>query len=161
MGGRQQRTGPEYGNIYDHHTVFYEYPNNVRVFFTCRQQADTSTFVDEIVFGTKGQAQILACQIKGENPWQPAKKAPRVDMYVREHEELFNSIRSGQPINNGQYMANSTMLAVLGRMCTYTGQALTWEQAFNSQERLGPESYGWTDEVPPVNVAIPGKKQFV
>jgi predicted dehydrogenase len=161
MGGRQQRTGSEYGNIYDHHTVFYEYPNDVRVFFTCRQQANTTTFVDEIVFGTKGKAQILACKIEGENPWKAPKKAPRADMYVREHEELIKSIREGKPINNGHYMANSTMLAVLGRMCTYTGQEITWEQAFNSQERLGPETYSWTDDVPPVNVAIPGKKQVV
>jgi myo-inositol 2-dehydrogenase/D-chiro-inositol 1-dehydrogenase len=58
-------------------------------------------------------------------------------------------------------MANSTMLAVMGRMCTYTGQALTWEQAFNSQERLGPQTYGWNDDVPPTNVAIPGQKQVV
>jgi predicted dehydrogenase len=158
MGGRQQRTGAEYGNIYDHHTVFYEYPNDVKVFFTCRQQTNTTPFVDEIVFGTKGRAQIIACRIEGENSWQP-EKSPRTDMFVREHEELFKSIRNGQPINNGQYMANSTMIAVMGRMCTYTGQSLTWEQAFNSQERLGPQAYGWTDDVPPANVAIPGKNQ--
>jgi predicted dehydrogenase len=160
MGGRQQRTGAEYGNIYDHHTVFYEYPNNVRVYFTCRQQKDTSAFVDEIVLGTKGQAQIIACEIKGENPWQP-KRGPNPDMLTLEHKALFKSIRDGKPINNGHYMANSTMLAVMGRMCTYTGQALTWEQAFNSQERLGPQAYGWNDDVPPTNVAIPGQKQLV
>jgi predicted dehydrogenase len=159
MGGRQQRTGPEYGNIYDHHTVFYEYPNNVRVFFTCRQQAGTTAFVDEIVLGTKGQAQILANRITGENPWQP-ERGPNPDMLTLEHMALFKSIRDGKPINNGHYMANSTMLAVMGRMCTYTGQALTWEQAFNNEERLGPTTYGWTDEVPPTNVAIPGKNQL-
>jgi hypothetical protein len=82
-------------------------------------------------------------------------------MYTLEHEALFKSIRDGKPINDGHYMANSTMLAVIGRMCTYTGQTLTWDQAFNSNERLGPETYGWTDDVPPTNVAIPGNKQVV
>jgi predicted dehydrogenase len=160
MGGRQQRTGPEYGNIYDHHTVFYEYPNNVKVYFTCRQQANTSTFVDEIVQGTKGTAQILACRIEGENAWQP-KRGKNPDMYTIEHEALFKSIRDGKPINDGHYMANSSMLAVMGRMCTYTGQSLTWEQAFNSQERLGPATYEWNDNVPATNVAIPGERQLV
>jgi hypothetical protein len=159
MGGRQQRTGREYGNIYDHHTVFYEYPNNVRVYFTCRQQTETSNFVDEIVLGTKGQAQIIANRITGENPWQP-ERGPNPDMLTLEHVAFFKSIRDGKPINNGHYMANSTMLAVMGRMCTYTGKELTWEQAFNSKERLGPTTYSWTDDVPPVNVAIPGKYQL-
>ncbi len=160
MGGRQQRTGAEYGNVYDHHTVFYQYPNDVRVYFTCRQQANTTNFVDEIVLGTKGHAQILACQIHGENAWQP-KRGPNPDMFTIEHEELFKSIRDGKPINNGHYMANSSMLAVMGRMCTYTGQQLTWDQAINSQERLGPTSYEWNDNVPPTSVAIPGQKQLV
>jgi len=161
MGGRQQRTQPEYGNIYDHHTVFYEYPNNVRVYFTCRQQNDcsSSNLVDEVVLGTKGRARVLDGSIEGEKPWR-VKSDPKVDMYVNEHRELFNSIRDGKPINNGHYMANSTMLAVMGRMCTYTGQQLTWDQCFNSQERLGPAEYAWTDNVPECNVAIPGQTKF-
>jgi predicted dehydrogenase len=160
LGGRQQRTGAEYGNIFDHHTVFYDWPNNVRVFFTCRQQKDTPGYVEEVVLGTKGQAYILDGRIEGENAWQ-AKKDPKIDMFTIEHEHLANSIRDGKPINNGHYMANSTMLAVMGRMCTYTGQTLTWDQCINSQERLGPETYQWTDEVPASEVAIPGKRKFV
>ena len=159
MGGRQQRVEPEFGDVYDHHTVFYEYPNNVRVFFTCRQQNNVSNMVDEVVLGTKGRARILDCSIEGETNWR-AKKDPKIDMYVIEHQHLFNSIRDGKPINNGHYMANSTMLAVMGRMCTYTGQALTWDQCFNSNERLGPAEYAWNDNVPAVEVAIPGKTKF-
>ncbi len=159
MGGRQQRVEPEFGDVYDHHTVFYEYPNNVRVFFTCRQQNNVSNMVDEVVLGTKGRARILDCSIEGENAWR-GKKDPKIDMYVIEHQHLFNSIRDGKPINNGHYMANSTMLAVMGRMCTYTGQALTWDQCFNSNERLGPTEYAWTDNVPAIEVAIPGKTKF-
>jgi predicted dehydrogenase len=160
LGGRQQRTGAEYGNIYDHHTVFYDWPNNVRVFFTCRQQQNTPGYVDEVVLGTKGQAYILDGRIEGENAWK-AEKDPKIDMYTIEHEHLYNSIRDNKPINDGHYMANSTMLAVMGRMCTYTGQTLKWDQCFNSQERLGPETYQWTDDVPASEVAIPGKRKFV
>jgi len=159
MGGRQQRVEPEFGDIYDHHTVFYEYPNNVRVYFTCRQQSNCTNFVDEIVLGTKGRAQVLDAHIEGEKPWR-GKMSGLTEMYVLEHQALFNSIRDGKPINNGHYMANSTMLAVMGRMCTYTGQALKWEQCLNSNERLGPSEYAWNDNVPPVQVAVPGKTKF-
>jgi predicted dehydrogenase len=156
MGGRQQRTSEEFGNIYDHHTVFYEYPEGRRVFFTCRQQQDCSTLVDEVVLGTKGRANVLEFRIEGENPWQ-AEKDDSIDMYTIEHEHLFNSIRDGRPINDGAYMANSTMIAIMGRMCTYTGQTLTWDECFNNQQHLGPDVYAWTDQVPQSEVAIPGR----
>lgn len=162
MGGRQQRVDPEFGDIYDHHTVFFEYPNGVHVHFTCRQQSDTTPLVDELVLGTKGQAKVLGYQIEGEKPWTyegPEKKNMGA-MYDLEHVALFNSIRDGKPINNGHYMANSSMLAIMGRMCTYTGQALTWDQCFNSEERLGPTEYAWNDKVPAVTVAIPGRTKF-
>jgi myo-inositol 2-dehydrogenase / D-chiro-inositol 1-dehydrogenase len=161
LGGRQQRTGPEYGDIFDHHTVFYEYPTGVRVYFTCRQQSDTSTMVDEVVLGTKGHANVLQFRIEGDKKWTydgPDKAMS--GMYDLEHVALFNSIRDGKPINNGHYMANSTMLAIMGRMCTYTGQSLKWDQCFNSQERLGPSEYAWDDNVPPVQVAIPGRTKL-
>jgi myo-inositol 2-dehydrogenase/D-chiro-inositol 1-dehydrogenase len=106
---------------------------------------------------------VLEYKIEGEKPWSydgPDKKN-LAKMYDLEHQELFNSIRDGKPINNGHYMANSTMLAVMGRMCTYTGLALTWDQCFNSQQRLGPSEYDWNDNVPEVKVAIPGRTKFV
>ncbi len=162
LGGRQQRVQPEYGDIFDHHTVFYEYPTGVHVYFTCRQQSDTSALTDELVLGTEGHANILQYHIEGERPWtyEGPDRKNTAKMYDLEHEALFNSIRDGKPVNNGQYMANSTMLAVMGRMCTYTGQALTWDECFNSKERLGPTEYSWTDDVPAVQVAIPGRTKF-
>ncbi|MCC7475074.1 MAG: Gfo/Idh/MocA family oxidoreductase [Pirellulales bacterium] len=162
MGGRQQRVEAEFGNIYDHHTVFYEYPNDIHVYFTCRQQNNTTHRVDELVLGTKGQAQILKYQIDGENSWKyegPHKALGRA--YDAEHEELFNGIRDGKPINNGHYMTNSTMLAIMGRMCTYTGQELSWQDCLKSKEHLGPAQYAWNDDVPESRVAIPGKTKFV
>ncbi len=155
IGGRQQRIEPQFGNVYDHFTVFYEYPEERRVYFTCRQQEGCSTMVDELVIGTKGRAWLLKNQIEGENAWQ--YKGPPANMYDLEHAALFASIRDGKPINNGHYMANSTMLAIMGRMSAYTGQTLSWEQCFNDETRLGPSDYAWTDNVPASKVAIPGK----
>lgn len=157
-GGRQQRTGSEYGDVFDHHTVFYEYPNGVEVAFMCRQQNNCSAYVDEVVLGTKGRAHLLANKIEGENPWR--YEGPDADMYDLEHVALFDSIRAGKPINNGAYMCNSTMLGIMGRMCTYTGQTLTWEECGKNTERLGPAEYGWTDDVPKLQVAIPGKTRL-
>jgi predicted dehydrogenase len=158
MGGRQQRTDSKLGNIFDHHAVFYEYPSGVRVYFTCRRQKNCSRSVDETVLGTKGRAQIIAGRIDGEKPWRFSGKKP--SMYREEHGALFKSIRDGNPINNGHYMCNSTLIAIMGRMCTYTGQDLTWEQLNGSKERLGPDQYAWGDVQVP-SVAIPGVTKFV
>ncbi|MCA9185719.1 MAG: Gfo/Idh/MocA family oxidoreductase [Planctomycetales bacterium] len=158
MGGRQQRTDPKWGHIYDHHTVVYEYANGVRVFFTCRQMDNCSNHVDEHVMGTEGTAEVLAHRIEAAEKWR--YRGPKPSMYVVEHQELFKSIREGNPINNGHYMCNSTMIAIMGRMCTYSGKKLTWDECYNSQQKLGPETYEWTD-VPEPSVAIPGHYEIL
>lgn len=158
LGGRQVRTQPEYGNIYDHHAVVYEYANGVKLFSFCRQQAGCSVDVSDYVMGTKGTADLMKHTIKaGESNWRYRGEAP--NMYQQEHDELFASIRSGNPINNGEYMSRSTMMAVLGRMCTYTGQTISWDQALASQEKLGPTEYKW-DHLDVPLVAMPGITQF-
>jgi predicted dehydrogenase len=163
IGGRQQRTAEQYGHVYDHFTVFYEYESGIRVFFTCRQQDHCSNFVDEIVLGTKGTAQILANTISPHDgpvwkyePPRGADGAPQShNMYQLEHQAMFRSIRDGNPINNGHYMCNSTMLAVMGRLASYTGQTLSWDECRGNTERLGPTEYSWSD-MPKPEVAIPG-----
>jgi myo-inositol 2-dehydrogenase/D-chiro-inositol 1-dehydrogenase len=158
LGGRQVRVQPEYGNIFDHHAVVYEYASGVKLFSFCRQQAGCSVDVSDYVLGTKGTADLMKHTIKsGDTNWRYRGEAP--NMYQQEHDELFASIRSGNPINNGEYMSRSTMLAILGRMCTYTGQTITWEKALASQEKLGPADYQWGQMDVPL-VAMPGITQF-
>ena len=84
---------------------------------------------------------MLKHRIDGRTPG--SSRAKGGNMYELEHEALFAAIRAGKPINNGVYMAHSTMLAILGRMVDYTGQEITWDEAMNSQERLAPASYAW------------------
>lgn len=156
LGGRQQRTDPKYGHIYDHFTVFYKYPTGQHVYFTCRQQDDTSNRTEDRVLGTAGQAEILKHVVSPNEGKRWRYRGPKPSMYVVEHQELFKSIREGNPINNGHYMCNSTMLAIMGRMAAYSGKTVSWDECFNSQVRLGPESYEWTD-CPTAPVAIPGK----
>jgi len=161
LGGRQVRTDPKFGHIFDHHAVVYEYDNGVRVFAYCRQQDGCANEVSDIIMGTEGRVSVLENKLwdrKGNLKWRYRGRKP--SMYQVEHDELFASIRSGKPINNGLYMARSTMLAILGRMVTYTGQSITWDAAMNSEEVLGPSDYQWGSvEVPPV--AMPGQTPFV
>ncbi len=161
LGGRQVRTDPKYGNIYDHHAVFYEYANGVRLFAFTRQQNGAAGETEDFFFGTKGNCHVLANTItnrKGDVAWKYAGKKP--DMYQVEHDELFASIRAGKPINNGLYMTHSSMLAILGRMATYTGQTIDWNRALASKEDLTPPKYAW-GPMPTPKVAVPGVTEFV
>lgn len=160
MGGRQVRTGKEYGNIYDHHSVVYEYANGVKLFSNCRQQAGCYNEMSSFVMSEKGTAEVSESRLvmSGDQSWK--YDGPKNNFYQTEHDELFAGIRSGNPINNGDYMAKSTLLAIMGRMATYTGKQITWEQAMNSQEDLTPENYEWGQIANP-RIALPGVTQFL
>ena len=164
LGGRAARTGPEHGNVFDHFTVIYEYDNGTRAFHTTRQIDGCPSDNSDYIYGTKGSVEVNGWKpvhavrdLAGKTVW--SYDGPRRDMYQVEHDELFASIRAGQPINNGEWMARSTMLAIMGRMAAYTGQTISWEQAMNSQEDLSPKSYEFGD-LPTPPVAIPGQTKF-
>ena len=155
-GGRQVRTGPDYGNIYDHHSVTYEYADGARLFATCRQMAGCMSEITTRIMGTQGIANVSQrnLEIQGAEQW--VYRGERNVAQQTEHDELFASIRKGKPINNGDYMSKSTLMAIMGRMATYTGQAVTWEQALQSEEKLAPARYDWDAKPPESSVAIPG-----
>jgi hypothetical protein len=159
IGGRQVRTGPEYGNIYDHHCVTYEYASGVKCFSACRQQPGCAHDISNDVLGSRGSAVLSEKRIAISGPSGWRYQGPKEDIFQTEHNELFASIRSGKPINNGDYMAKSTLMAILGRMATYTGQVITWDQAFNSKEDLTPPKYEW-GPLPAPPVAVPGVTRF-
>jgi len=157
LGGRQARTAPEYGHIFDHHAVCYEFEGGVRCFSYCRQQPGTAADTSHLVFGQTSTANLSKHTTTGETTWRysRARGGPRDVPYQQEQDALFASIRSAEPIKNGEYMAKSTLMAIMGRMATYTGQVVTWDQAWNSEEDLTPPTYEFGPmPVPPV--AIPG-----
>jgi hypothetical protein len=158
LGGRQVRTGPEYGHIYDHMSVVYEFPNGVKCFSNCRQMRGTANDVTDHVMGTRGAVDVMRHRITGANAWQypPGQLRQDVDMYQQEHDDLFAGIRRGELINDGDWMAKSSLMAIMGRMACYTGQAVTWDQALNSREDLSPPSYRWDQPMPAPEVARPG-----
>ena len=159
-GGRQVRTDEKWGNIYDHFNVTYEWANGVKAFASCRQMAGSAGDVSDHIYGSKGRCHVFqhrTTDLSGNETWR--YDGPRNSMYQAEHDALFKSIRDGQPINNGDYMAKSTLMAVMGRMAAYTGQVVSFDQALNSKERLGPKGnpseYPWA-EMPVAPVAMPG-----
>jgi predicted dehydrogenase len=160
-GGRQVRTDPKYGNIYDHFSIVYEYANGVRGYHNCRHWAETDTQVKDFILGTKGTCDVFGSRISGANRWRfRSPNGEKYNMYQAEHDELFASIRSGKPINNGVYAARSSLLAIMGRMAAYTGRVVTWDMAMNSKEDLSPAQYAW-GEAPQRPVPRPGVTKFV
>lgn len=168
MGGRQVRTDPKFGNIFDHHAVVYEWTDGrpVTLYSYCRQMANCWNENSAVVIGSKGRANILKHTIDGETKWK--YEGPGCNMYDVEHQELFAAIRAGKPINNGRYMALSTMMGILGRMTTYTGKRITWDEAIQSKEDLSPKQYSFDAEPPIVSgpdgkypIAIPGVTKLV
>ena len=162
-GGRQSRTGKEYGNIFDHFAIVYEYENGVKGFHFSRQQKDCSNSYGLEIMGDKGYS-VVDCirgrhTIKGVEDWR--FRGSGNDMYQQEHNELFASIRAGKPMNDGEWMARSTMLGIMGRMVAYTGQTITYEEALNSQEQLGPDEINDSTEFTDPPVAKPGITKFI
>lgn len=156
MGGRQVRTDSKYGHIYDHHDVHFEFADGSFMFSQCRQIEGCANQVSEHVVGTKGRVDLNTggWTITGENAWQFPRKDQN-EPYQAEHDDFFAAIRSGNVYNEARYGAESTLTAVMGRMATYTGRVVTWDEALAS-DRLGPETYAWSDlPVPPV--PIPGR----
>lgn len=163
MGGRQARTGPAYGHIYDHFAIDYEYEGGCHLMSMCRQIDGCEKNVSESLTGDKGwcQLDILGVNryiITGTNSWRHVGKENNA--YVQEHTDLIESIRAGRKINDLKNITESTLTAIMGRMSAYTGKAISWKQALNSTEKLGPAKLQWGDlPVPPV--AIPEQTELV
>jgi len=161
MGGRQVRTAPEYGNIFDHFAIEYEYPNGARVMSMCRQTEGCSNNVSERVIGTKGLAYTDGANgyIHGAKAYKYEGQSP--NPYVQEHADLIASIREGKPLNEGIRIAESTLTAIMGRMSAYTGRALKWDWVMNASKLdLSPPRYEMS-ELPVRPVAVPGKTALI
>lgn len=160
VGGR---TIPaEDGNIYDHFEINYLYPNGTRAFMANRQSEGCYNENADYLLGTDGVCIIgrgPVPRIEGKTNW--VWNGEKYDMYQREHDVLFASIRKSQPVNDGKRMATSTLLAIMGRMAAYTGQQVTWDQALNSQERLVPDNLDWKGSLPVTPRALPGITKLV
>jgi predicted dehydrogenase len=145
MGGRQVRIGPEYGEIYDHHSVEFEYADGARMFSVCRHMPGTWGAFSEHAHGTKGRAEIEGhghsiLIVRGQPPrrWERGPDGHQLEM-----DDLFAALAAGRPYNEGDAGAEASMTAILGRMATYSGRTVTWDEGINSSLDLAPPHWDW------------------
>jgi len=157
-GGRQNPNPG--GNIFDHMTVHYEWANGVRGVMAQRQVAGCFNDNSDYITGEKGMATTKGgLIITGENAWK--YNGPRVEMYDEEHRELYKSVRSGAAHNDGEWMCQSTLVAIMGRMAAETGQEVTYEHILKSQNSIFPEHLTLDMSLPVAPMAMPGKTKLV
>ncbi len=136
QGGRQVRTGAEYGQIFDHHFLEYTYPNGTKMFSQCRHIRGCWNRVSEHAHGTLGHADISNAKIYGPDGEVIFKSNAGGDGHQREQDDLFQALRRGEIYNEVESAAASTMTAIMGRMATYSGQTINWDQAIGSELAL-------------------------
>lgn len=146
LGGR---SSSQYllGDVFDHHSVVYHYANGVRLYALCRTTLNCYNETSSVIMGSKGTALPLAGRITGEKPWK--FEGPNPNPYVEEHRQFLKSIREGKPINCGEYMARSTLVAIMGQLSCYSGKEVTWQQAASSDFFFPPKAEDCTWEMEP------------
>jgi len=156
-GGRQVRTDPSYGHIFDHFAIEYIYPGGTRLTHMCRQMDQTAREVGEYFQGTRGRCRTSDSELRIDGPdgtWHFDKEVR--NPYVQEHADLIASIRSGEPVNEAARIAKSTLTAIMGREAAYTGQEISWDQIHTADQNLRPDTYAF-GSAPSPPVPEPGK----
>ena len=164
-GGRQVRVGKDYGEIFDHHTVEFTYPNGVKMFSYSRHIPNCWNAFAEYAQGTRGKADMIGhgnttLLVDGQEPMRWKRTA---DGHQTEMDDFLAALVTGMPYNEADWATESTMTAILGRMATYSGKVVSWDTAINSDLDLSPEKLAW-DAEPKVkpnadgcyNCAMPG-----
>lgn len=142
MGGCEVRKGKDYGEIFDHHAVEYEYADGSRLSSQCRHILNCWNNVSEHVVGTKGSCDVSAGVIRGANAWR-YRSEKKLNPYQVEHDDLFDAIRNDRPYNEAENGAKSSLTAIMGRMATYSGKEVEWDAALNSTIDTMPKNLAW------------------
>lgn len=155
LGGRLLRTGKDYGDIFDHHAVEYTYPDGTKMFGFCRQMPGCEHLVAEFAVGTRGEAEISKARLQSsDGDWRYPRarsgrgKSAAENPYQVEHDALMAAIRDDTPYNEAERGATATMTAILGRMATYTGRTVSWDEGFGQGSALVPEQIAGWDTLP-------------
>lgn len=168
LAGRSAMFDEIYGNVFDHHSVVYEFANGVKLYAFCRTTEGCYNEVSSLIFGTKGRVDLMACQIEGETKWKYA--GPKVAPHELEIKALLEGIRAGKPFQSGEHMVNATLATVMGQLSCYTGQEVTWAQAAKSDFCYPPPPEACSlDMEPPVKpgpnkqypVYVPGQTKLL
>ena len=124
FGGRARR---KTGNQFDFHSIDFDWGDGCHIHSMCRQINGTDGRVSEYFTGTNGttwgngglnmftKKDIKVPAFEERNP------------YVQEHVDLLRAILSGKPINEAKNVAESTLVAIMGRIASYTGKMVRWK----------------------------------
>lgn len=137
LGGRSTSFGEVFGDMFDHHTVTYEFASGPRIYAMCQTRVGCYASWDDVIMGTKGVCHWSACRIEGETEW--TYQGPRNDAHTEEQKILIGSIRNGQPVNHGDTMIDSTYTAIMGQIASYSGKRVTWEQMMQADFEFQPK----------------------
>jgi predicted dehydrogenase len=173
-GSRAWRTGKDYGEIYDNHSIELTYADGAVINSQCRHFEGTANRVDESFQGTKGKIylsgsnQAIMKDYSGKELYNHNTKG-NANPYQTEHDELFDAVSKGEyKFSNVDYAATSTFSSIIGRYATYSGQTIKWDEALASNISLMPERFAWDanprlmpDEKGLYPIAMPGQTKVI
>ncbi|MGO8746700.1 MAG: Gfo/Idh/MocA family protein [Thermoguttaceae bacterium] len=136
LGGRSTSFGEVYGDMFDHNTVVYEFASGVRLYALCQTRVGCYPNWDDVIMGSQGVCHWTACKIDGQSKWR--YQGPQNDPNVGEQERLIGAIRSGNHINDGGWMIDSTLMAIMGQIACYSGTQVTWDQVMAADFEFEP-----------------------
>lgn len=176
-GGRQTRVGEEHGHVFDHFAACYKFPSGLELYASTRQQLGCDPTFEMVVNGRGGRCigkGKVDFTIEGDKPWASVEKETGEKRSRRrrikssgqqghqlEHNAMYAALRSGGYINNGDYLAKSTLMAIMARDSAYSGKEVTWQGMLENPQRLVPEKLSWDMELPKWKVAMPGQHGII
>jgi len=173
-GSRAWRTGKDYGEIYDNHSVELTYADGSVIHSQCRHFEGTANRVDESFQGTKGKVflsggnQAILWDHAGKELYRHPAKG-NANPYQTEHDELFAAIAKGEyKFWDAERGAKSCFTSIIGRYATYSGQTIRWDEALRAENSLMPDQLSWTAQpkvLPDENglypIPMPGKTKVI
>ncbi|MBX3747222.1 MAG: Gfo/Idh/MocA family oxidoreductase [Verrucomicrobiae bacterium] len=166
FGHRLRRRG---GNCYDFFSTDYEFPGGVHIHSMARQVTGTWSRIGQFFRGERGMADVTGLVFADRVYVGGADRRSPIDLgrwertptsYVREHMNLIRSVLDGNPINEAQNIAESSLTAVMGRMSAYNGQLVTWDEMMASNFQCTPSAEDFergTVTLPPEEAPVPGR----
>jgi predicted dehydrogenase len=147
QGGREERMGPDHGEIFDHFVVDYTYANGSTLAAEISHLSHNEGKAAVYLHGASGTADPSQGTIMGQTAWKYGGERP--NPYQNQQRAFFSSIRRGAPLNEVETAATTTLTGIMGRMAAYSGKEVTWDEALNSRETFVPKAYEWNHESPP------------
>lgn len=147
LAGRSTMVDEVYGNVFDHHSVVYEFDSGVRLYAFCRTTTGCYDEYSSKIYGTKGRADLMACSIEGETKWKWGQTEP--SPHALEIKALLEAIRAGRLINSGYHMVSATHATIMGQISCYTGREVTWKEVERSKFYYPPTPQECSFEMTP------------